>query len=285
MSSKRIRFVTDSTCDIPTELVEQHGISVAPCFINYGGNSYADDGVELVREHYYETLPDIHPHPTTSAMPPGVAEDSIRAVMDDADHIIIVGVASKLSGVYNTFRLAAGNVLKPEQYTLIDSGNTSMGLGFQVLMGAEAAAAGSDVAQVVDTIHRVRNASRVFCALATMEYLRRSGRVGWAAAGIGALLQIKPVIEVHDGEVHSVARIRTFKRAVDEMVELLNQRAPLDRLAILHANNPDGATELAERLQDIMPPGLLFSSVTPTIGTHIGPGGLGFAYVSKSWRN
>lgn len=285
MTSKRIRFVTDSTCDLPPEVLDQYGISVAPCYINYGGGSFADDGVELVREHYYEQLPDIHPHPTTSAMPPGVAEDAIRAVIDDAAHIIIVAVASKLSGVYNTFRLAANNVLKPEQYTLIDSGNTSMGLGFQVLLGAEAAEAGGDVAQVVDTIQRVRDATRVFCALATMEYLRRSGRVGWAAAGIGALLQIKPLIEVYDGEVHSLARIRTFKRAVDELVGLAHERAPLDRLAILHANNPDGAAELADRLQDVTPPGLLFASVTPTIGTHIGPGGLGFAYVSKSWRN
>jgi DegV family protein with EDD domain len=285
MSSKRIRFVTDSTCDIPPDLIEQHGISVAPCYINYGGESYADDGVELVREQYYEALPDIHPHPTTSAMPPGVAEDAIRAVMDTAEHVVIVAVASKLSGVYNTFRLAAANVLEPEQYTLIDSGNTSMGLGFQVLMGAEAATAGSDVEQVVSTVHRVREASRVYCALATMEYLRRSGRVGWAAAGIGALLQIKPLIEVFDGEVHSLARSRTFKRAVDEMVELLQSRAPLDRLAILHANNPEGAAELAERLKDFAPPGVLFANVTPTIGTHIGPGGLGFAYVSQSWRN
>lgn len=285
MSSKRIRFVTDSTCDLPPDLIEQHRISVAPCYINYGGGSYADDGVQLVREQYYEQLPDLHPQPTTSAMPPGVAEDAIRAVMDDAEHVIIINVASKLSGVYNTFRLAAASVLPPDQYTLIDSTTMSMGLGYQVLIGAETAAATGDVAQVVAAIERVRAAQSVLCVLATIEYMRRSGRVSWAAAGIGALLQIKPLIEVNDGEVRALGRIRTFKRAVDELVSFAHERAPLDRLAVLHANNPEGAHALAERLADIAPPNVLFVNVTPTIGTHIGPGALGFAYVSQSWRN
>lgn len=283
MTLKKIRFVTDSTSDIPEHWVKQYRIGIVPAFVNYGGNSYADDGVELVREEYYNKLASIRPFPTTSAPPPGLAEEVIKTTFDEADHIVIVTASAKLSGIYNAMRLGASS-LPQERVTLIDSHTTTLGLGWQVVLGAEVAEKTGDPQQVEQAILKVRAAQHVYAALGTMEFLHRSGRVGWAAAGIGALLQIKPVIGVRDGEVESIARVRTFARAMDELERLTREAAPLDKLAILYVSDEEGARSLHEQISDIAPADTIFVRVNPAIGTHIGHTGLGVAPVQQSWR-
>lgn len=281
MTFKNIRFVTDSTCDIPAELVARWNIGVVPCFVNYGDHSYADDGRELDRKTFYHQLPSIRPHPTTAAPPPALAEQVIQAAAKDADHLVVITAPAKLSAIYNTMRLGIESLGLQERATLIDSGMVTIGLGWQVLMGAQVAAETGDLQQVLDVIERIRPHVRVYAGLSTMEYLRRSGRVNWAKAGVGALLQIKPVIGVRDGEVPQVALVRTFARAVDKLVELARAEAPLSKLALLHTDNPAGAQDLKNRLADIAPEDTLIASVTPVIGVHIGPESLGIAFVSS----
>ncbi|MDX2159718.1 MAG: DegV family protein [bacterium] len=281
---KKIRFITDSTCDLPPNLVEKHRIGVVPVYVNYHNQTFADDGKELIREKYYDELPSIRPHPTSAAMSTGLAEEYILKADQEADHVIVITLPSSLSGVYNAMRLALQK-LPPERYTLIDAGNTSMGLGWQVALAAEVAERTGDVEQVIGTLKRLRENVHVYCVLDTLEYLRRSGRVGWAAANVGALLQIKPVIHVSNGEVKNVGRVRTFKRALQELADRVRQHAPIDRLAILHANNASGAHEFAAMIQDITPPHSPTIFITPAIGTNIGPGGVGAAVVSQAWRN
>ena len=281
MTSKKIRFVTDSTCDLPAEIVQKYNIGVIPTFVNYGDLSIPDDGVALVREDFYRALPTRTPFPQTSAVSPADAERIINEKFADADHLFVISVASKLSAVYNIMRLALQK-LPSERVTLIDSKSVTMGLGFQVLAGAEAAEAGGDVEQVRAAIESVRDRAWVYAALDTMEFLRRSGRVGWAAAGIGALLQIKPILEVFDGEVKSGSKVRTFGRALDELVKLVNEQAPLERMAMLYINDLDVAEKLRDRLSNVAPPNTIIASVTPTIGVHVGTGGVGVVTVRKS---
>ncbi len=282
MTLKKIRFLTDSTCDLPADVIAKHEIRVIPCYVNYGGRSYAD-GIDITREEYYRQLPSMTEFPTTAAMPPAQVEDAINEALADADHLFAITVASKLSGVYNTMRLAALNH-PPARITVIDSQNVSLALGYQVLIGAETAAATCDVDQVKDAILRVRDQAHLYAALETMEFLRRSGRVSWAAASIGALLQIKPLFSVSEGEVKSISRVRTFGRAVDELIRLAHQAAPLDRMAIIYVADRAGAEKLRDCLADIAPPETFIVSVTPTIGSHVGTGGLGVVTVSSSWR-
>jgi DegV family protein with EDD domain len=263
--------------------VEKYHIGIVPAFVNYGGESYADDGVELIREDYYHKLSDIRPFPTTSAPSPGLAEQVIKQAFEDADHLFILTASAKLSGIYNAMRLGSSG-LPQDRVTLIDSHSTTMGLGWQVVIGAEVAEKTGDPTQVHEAILRVQPAQRVFAALGTLEFLHRSGRVGWATAGIGTLLQIKPVIEVRDGEVHSIARVRTFARAIDELVKLTRAIVPLDRLAVLYAVEEDSAHTLYEQLNDIAPSDTVFVRINPGIGTHIGPSGLGLSPVQQSWR-
>ena len=285
MMFKKIRFVTDSTCDIPPELLEKHQIEVIPCFINHSNQSFADDGVQLVRSEYYKLLATgaLKPHPTTAAPPPALAEPFIQRAFDAADHVVIVTVASKLSGVNNALRLAASS-LPQDRITLIDSQTATMGVGWQVLLGAEVAEKTGDPAQVKAAIERVRDHQRVYAALSTLEFLRRSGRVGWAAAGVGSLLQIKPILDVREGEAKSYARVRTFSKAVDELIDAVHKQGKLEKLAVLHTDYLDGAVELKERLKDIAPPDTFIMDITPTIGTHIGPQALGVATVTTAWR-
>ncbi len=282
-SNLRIKFVTDSTCDIPPELVEHWNITVVPCYVNHAGKSYADDGVELVREDFYDRLPTLDPSPTTAAPPPAMTESLIKAAFQDADHLIIICVPAKLSAVYNSMRLGMAD-LPPDRVTLIDSGQTSMGLGWQVLAGVEVAAQTGDVAQVVEAINRVRAHQRVYAAIATMEFLRRSGRVSALVASLGTLLQIKPIISVEEGDILAPARVRTFKAATEKLVELIRAQTPLDRLAILHTNNLEGAEEVRKALGDAAPPDSLIVRVNPTVGVHIGPGCVGAATLNTNWK-
>lgn len=282
MTFKTIRFVTDSTCDIPPELIAKWKIGIVPAFVNYGGKSYADDGVEFDRQVYYSQMPTMTAQPTTSAPSPGLAEQIIQRTFEGADHLVMLCVPARLSGIYNALRLGAAG-LPQDRVTLIDSGTLSMALGFQVLAGAEAAQTG-DLSEVLDAIERARANEKLYATVETMEYLRRSGRVGWAAANVGQLLQIKPIISATEGSVESVARVRTFARAVDKLVELVQEQAPLDRLALLHANNRDGALEIKSRLGSIAPVETYVINITPAIGTHIGPMALGVATLRKAWR-
>lgn len=283
MSRKKIRFVTDSVCDIPFDLIDKWNIGVVPAFVNYGGNSYADDGVELDRKKYFDEILDMDETPTTAAPPPTLAQKIIQPIFEESDHVFIITTPKKLSGIYNSMRLAIQD-LPEDRVTLIDSGQLSMALGFQVLIGAEVAEETGDVEKTRQAIESVRRHQTLYAVIATMELLKRSGRVGWATANIGALLQIKPVIEVQDGEVMSVARVRTFNRALSKLLELPENYKPFDRVALLHINNLEAIETLKKSLADLLPDDTIVTDAGPTLGTHIGPGAVGIAVVSESWK-
>lgn len=286
MSSRRIHILADSTCDLPPELVSNYPITVLPAFVNFGGNSVPDDNVQLDRQEFYQRLPALRPFPTTAALSPGSAEDAIRETLDQCDHVILLAQSTKLGSGYTQMRLGASK-FPADQYTLVDSQQIAMGYGWQAIIGAETALETGSVEATLDAMARVRNTVRVYCALSTLEYLQRSGRVGWAQAGIGTLLQVKPILLVEDGEVKSFARVRTFSRAIDEVVRVTGEYRPLDRLAIIYTTDADAAYALRDRLKDILPAGerTIVTRITPAIGVHVGPGGLGVVPLSASWKN
>lgn len=284
MTFKKIRFVTDSTCDIPAQLVEKWQIGVVPSFVNIGDQSYADDGVQLDREDFYRRLPTMTPFPTTSAPSPGMAKEKIDAAFAEADHVIILTAPARLSAIYEAMRIGSSH-LPAERVTLMDSGSLTMALGYQVLIGAETAAATGDVAQTVAAIQKVRAHTQLRVVIASLDNLRRSGRINLAAAGVGTLLQIKPILTVDNGEVVIVSRVRTEKRARDELIEMLRTQAPLDRLTLLHANNLEGLAWMREQVADIAPPDVFEVNVNPALGTHIGPQCLAYVTVDQNWRS
>jgi len=252
-----------------------------PTYVHFGLESLADDGVQLTRPEFYRRLFSESVLPTTSAPPPGEVLNVMQRALAEADHVIAITAPLKLSGIYNTFYVAAEQT-DPERVTLIDSGMVSMGLGWQVVIAAEMAQSGVSPADIKAAVLAVQPRIDVWAALDTFEYLRRSGRVGWAAAMVGELFQIKPIIRLHDGEVTSVTRVRTSQRAFRTLVDIAHQAAPLDRLAVLHSHYPDGGQRLLQALADIHPPhDPVVVDVTPVIGVHVGQNGLGLSVVRK----
>lgn len=283
MTFKKIRFVTDSTSDIPAHIIEQQRIGIIPAYVNIGDESFADDGIQLNRSEYYDRLPTLNPFPTTAAAAPGVAREVIDAAFEDADHLFILMAPPKLSALYESARLGSLH-LPQDRITLLESGSLSMAQGYQVIVGAEVAAETGDVDQVRDAIARVRKAVRLGALVHGLDNLRRSGRINPAAAGVGTLLQIKPMITVEDGVLDVISRLRTFKRAREGLIEYLRQQGPLDRLTFIHANNLEDIAVVREAISDILPETVHEVLVNPALGTHVGSGSIGFITLNKTWR-
>jgi DegV family protein with EDD domain len=279
----KIKIVTDSVCDIPQALLDQWNISVIPCYVNYGGRSYLDDGKELDRAGFWQDIAKFTEYPTTSAPAPGLAEEILTAAFQGYDHLIGIHVPAALSSTFNNIRAGAKN-LPQDRVTFADSQTLTMGLGMQVLVAAEVAQNTGNVQDVLNAIEKVRKYQKLYATLYSLDALKRSGRVNPFVASIGTLLQIKPIIEVDNSIVHPIARVRTFGKAVDYLYDLVIKQTPLDRLVVLHIQNENGAKEFLERLGNHAPSDTQIIEVGPTLGTHIGMGSVGAMTLSQQWK-
>ena len=272
-------IVTDSTADVPTELAKKLNIHVIPAILMLGEQSF-EDGKGLTRQEFYQRLPEMNQLPTTGTPAVGAFENIYQNLLDQGFQTIIsIHVASLLSGIYSTARLAAKNFEGFVQ--VIDSESLSMGIGFQAIAAAEAAAENLPIEKIIEIIGTTRQNTRLIAMLDTLEYVHRSGRVGWARARIGSLLRIKPFVEVNAGQVLNMGQTRTRKKGISHLEDLLNGIGDLQRLAILHTNAEPDAHAFIRGLGRELPPNPLIVNVTTIIGTHVGPNALGFAAVHK----
>jgi DegV family protein with EDD domain len=276
-----VKVLVDSPADIPPAWVQRLDIGVIPAFVNFGAESFADDGLALTRADFYRRLAEAKTLPTTSAPPAATAEKIMTDYLEKAEHLIVFTVARQFSSLYNSIRLAAEHV-DPVRITVVDSGNVSMAEGWQVMAAAEAAAKGEAKDAVLAAARAIRERVRLIAAIDTLEYLRRGGRVSWALANMGALLQIKPLIEVHEGDVETIGRVRTMSKATQSLIDLTRAAAPLVHLSIMHSHFPEGAARLQAALADVAPAETMIGDVTTAIGTHIGQGSLGVIFVRQN---
>jgi len=272
-----IKIVTDSTADIPPEL--ESDITVVPCYIEFGETSYLD-GVDLTREPYYARLAATDVLPRTAAPGAGIFEETFRNVMADDDEVIALHVAATLSSMRNSMQLGAQTVA-PDHITVYDSEMVSMGMGWMCVAAARAARQGLSRARIIELLDNMKTRSQIFAALDTTEFLRRSGRVSWASAMLGSLLNIKPIVGVYRGVVKLVDRVRTRHRSVQRLMELVRELGPLESLAVLHTTAQEAALQLARDLAYLAPPPVPVVEVTPVIGSHVGPNCLGLAAIVK----
>ena len=275
----RVRIVTDSTADIPDELIEELEIGIIHDYINFGTQSLRDR-IDISRAEFYSRLAAEPEVPTTASPGVGEFEEAYRQAGAPEAAIVSLHPPAQLSALFNTAALAAQS-FPNGRVTVIDTGQVSMGLGWQVVAAARAAQANASVAEIVELVEAMGPRVTVFAALDTLEFLRRSGRVSWTQTIVGALLRIKPMIQLSEGQILLADRVRTSRRAMDRLVELTAALEPLESLAILHSNWPAGAAQLQSRLDHLRPRDrVLVVDVTPTIGVHVGPGGVGVAVVS-----
>ena len=278
----KLGIVTDSTADLPPYLIEQHEIQVVPTVLILEGREYKD-GIGISREEFYTRLPSLQSPATTAAPSLGDFLAPYQSLLDSGcDHVLSIHVSGKLSSVVNVARRAALEF--PGKVTCIDSGSLSMGIGFQVLAAVESADLG--IQSPLEAVELTKQKSKVFAALDTMEYLKRSGRIPAVVANIGGMLSIKPVVELRDGEVKPMAVNRTTSQADEFIFAKLLEVGEMERLAILHTNAEPRARQLLDSMMQgksrmSVPRDVLFVNVTAVIGTHLGPNCLGFAAVKK----
>ena len=276
----KVHIVTDSTADIPPELVDEYGITVVPAVVVVGEKQYVD-GEGLSRAEFYRRLPQMNPLPTTAAPAVGVFAEAYRAALAEADAVVGIFLASTLSSIYQNGLLAAESF--GGRVHVVDSGQLTLGLGFQVLEAARVARAGGGVQDVLAAVASIQQRVRLVAMLDTLEFLRRSGRVSWAKARLGSLLQIKPFLEVRNGEVLSLPAVRTRRKGLARLAEHVQTWGALDYLALLHTGAPDDAQALlAAAVTEglVLPPMKVL--VTTVIGTHVGPRGVGAVGVLKA---
>lgn len=274
----KFAIVTDSSADIPKDLIDQFQIHVVPNIIVIDGQDL-QDGRDISRSEFYENLPLMKTPPTTSTSSPGEYQQLYGNLMKQGtSQVISIHASSQLSGIYNAASVGASTF--NDRVRVIDSENISLGLGFQVLAAAEATKTIS-LESILSRVKDVRQRTRVVAMLDTLEYLRRGGRISWARVRIGELLHIKSFVEIIDGNVTSRGETRTRKKGIQRLINMLRQLGPLERLAILHSNAEFDARGILAELSPQIPFEPLLVNINTVIGTHVGPNGLGFAAVVK----
>lgn len=279
MSIQNIALVTDSTCDIPQEMIEKYSISVVPLTIVWGDQQYLD-GIELTAEQFYQRLPNETKHPTTSQPSPQAFLDAYQRAADaGAQEILVFTISSAMSGTIESARQAASGFHLP--VLIVDGKNNSLGLGWQVIAAARAREAGGGVDEMLAAAEQARRKMVYFVSLDTMEYLVKGGRIGGATRFLSSVLQIKPLISVNPatGVVAPSIPARSRPRAIEglfkEFFHQIDTTKPM-HIAVLHNNAAEEAEQLFERVKsEYAPNELLMRLVSPVLGAHTGPRALG----------
>ncbi len=275
------RIVTDSTCDLPQSVIQEFDITVVPLYINIGDESFLD-GVEITRKDFYTNLPNYKIHPTTATPGIGKFTQTYQALADSgASEILAIHISESLSSTVAVARQAARR-FKQIPVTVHDSLQLSLGTGFQVELAGRLAAEGKSSDEILAALAQIIPRSFVTARLDTLDFMRRSGRLNRIMSGIGSILQLKPILTMKLGQPRS-ERVRTKERAEARLVQMLQEFQPIERFALVHTNAPKEAEEFHVKITHLIPPGEVFSmDITPVIGTHIGPGAVGFAIIAKS---
>ncbi|NPV09275.1 MAG: DegV family protein [Anaerolineae bacterium] len=278
-----IAVVTDSTANVTPEWAREHSVEVVPVYIYFGEQAYRD-GVDMDAATFYRRLRSATSLPRTSQPSTGDFLATYRRLSADFDHIISIHISAELSGTVATARMAAEQLRQemPDaaQVHVVDSRLTSGAQALLVSAASRAVSAGRQATEVVERLSDLIPRMRVVFMLATMEYLRRGGRIGAAAAVAGAMLQIKPLLQIKDGAIHVLERVRTAGRArrrFYELIESWGEGRPV-RAAVAHADAPDEAQETAEFIRRRLDcRELMVVEFSPVVGAHSGPGTLGAA--------
>ena len=279
-TDRHVAIVTDSTAYIPPELVEKYDIHVVPLHLMMGTETWLD-GVEIDPPAFYELLRTSADFPTTSQPNVATFQELFVKLSESAKAIAAILISSDLSGTVDSVLGAAAN-LPDLDIEVIDSRATSMMLGFPVLEAAKVAAAGGDLQAVAARAREVASKSNIYFVVDTLEYLHRGGRIGGAAKFLGSALNLKPILALRDGFVTSIAKVRTRRKALTKVYELLAEQ--VEAGAAVHMSVLQvAAPQEAERFKDELvarfnPVEISITEASPVIGAHAGPGTVGVSF-------
>jgi DegV family protein with EDD domain len=278
-----IQLVTDSSCDLPSHLLERFKIAVVPLIIQLGDESYVDG--ELSPEAFWQKSTQISKAPQTSQPSVGTFERAFERLVSRGKQVLCVTITGKHTGTVEAARLAARRF--GEAVQVFDSRSLSLGLGFQLIEAARASELGRSMQEVVELLRDVRSRVHTVVVLDTLDNVRRGGRADAFIAAVGRmsrLLSVKPIVNLVEGRVELLGVARSFHRAVDRIADVVEGLGPLDHLAVMHARNAKAAEELADRLAERIGfprDRILVGETGMVVASHAGAGALGIFAVSR----
>jgi DegV family protein with EDD domain len=272
MSQKRVAVVTDSTADLAPELVEERGITVVPLTVVLDGTSYLD-GVDITAAEFYTRLAASNGAASTSQPAPGRFAEVYERLLASHDEVVSLHISARLSGTFEAATQGA-ELVDGSRVRVVDTEMVSMPLALLTLAASAMAAAGDGTGTILERLAPLRERMRVYFMVATLEYLRRGGRIGRAGALVGSVLQVKPVLTITEGQVAPLERVRTQERALARVIELAAEVERPVCVLVGHA----AAEEAAERIARALEPHaetLIVAPLGPVVGAHAGPGTVG----------
>jgi len=269
-----VKIITDSLSDITSDIAQGLGITVVPLTVSFGQESFLDRVTMTTDEFYYRLTHDAT-WPKTTQPPPGDFVDVYNKLAEETDEILVITLSAKLSGTYQSALAAKSMVEEKCRIEVIDSLTVAMGLGLIVIAAAKAVQAGANLDEVTDLVRRAMPRSHLIAFFDTLKYLAKGGRIGKAQGLLGAMLSIKPILTVKDGEMSPLTRVRSRAAGMDYLYNSVAGFPNIEGLAVEHATTPDDADKLVERLSSLFPKERIYrSTISPVVGTYAGPGAM-----------
>lgn len=277
-------IVTDSTSDIPEELIDKLGITVVPLYVIFGQETFRDDGKEITTGDFYKKIRGVDKLPTTTQPTPKDFIDIYSGLLNRFDSIISIHISKKMSGTISSAEMAKKE-LPGKDIEIFDSEFVHMPLGFLVIRAAELAAEGKGRDEIISNLSNLKQKIKELFVPSTLEYLKKGGRIGKAKGLIASLLEIKPILTIRDGEV---AQFKTTRRWNQAKTELLNSMESMIRnphgltVSVGDSDTDDDGREMFERIKEKFNPKKIFRvKIGVIVGTHLGPGGIGITFYEE----
>ncbi|HEV7679420.1 MAG TPA: DegV family protein [Candidatus Dormibacteraeota bacterium] len=275
-----IRFVADSTTDMPPAYLEQHRVITVPLKVIFGDESLVD-GVDITAAQFYQRMRSTARNPTTSQPSPAEFEAAFREATADGSSVVCTTMSAEMSGTYGA-AVTAREALPDLDIHVIDTRNVSLGHALLLRAAVECAESGGSVKDVIGSIEEVMRRQRTVFTVETLEYLRRGGRIGGARALLGSVLNIKPVLQLLDGRIEPFDRVRTYARALDrmsdEVISATGEAGRPARVVLGHADKLADCEMLAHRLEPHCQGTPDIIDIGPIVGSHAGPGTIGLSF-------
>lgn len=279
---RKVKIVTDSTCDLPLDMLAQRDITMVPLHIILGEKSYLDDGTLDSRE-LFRFADSTEVLPKSAAVNTFEFETIFRRLLDEDYDIFFMGISSRLSSTMQNAVTAANNIGAGERISIVDSLSLSTGVGLQVLEASDMALAGASLAEITSHAENIRGKVQASFVVDTLKYLYMGGRCSKLVSIVGSRLQIKPKLELIDGHIVPTQKFRG-SRFVDKYYEQVMERAAdVDpkRVFVTHCLSDEAENVKARLEKDFGFENVMVTKASPTISTHCGPGTIGILFIYK----
>ncbi len=271
----RVKILTDSTADLPRDVIETLGITVLPITIHLDQKNLRD-GIDTTAEDFPARLLHASTPPTTSSPSLRQFQEAFAELTQQNGEVLAIHVSSKLSQTFRTAKRAATPLLGRSKIVVIDSQLITVGLGMLVSAAAQAAADGASLEEVVKLVRGMIPRIYIGFFVETLDFLERGGRIGKAQAMLGAMLNIKPLLILEEGEIVALEKVRTRAKAIEKLVEFITEFTRIERMVILHSTTPEDVTLLIEQINLVLPNmNIKVEQYGPVTATYLGTNALG----------